>query len=174
MDLVTCFFLRHTRAIFQENKLVIQSQAFAVALGAEWRSALCVWEAEAVRVYLSFAKNRARRQQSENCVQKMRNICVLDEHDADWLRHGREPDCRKHRHVTRQQARGLVLGTENVPWIQCENWNAEAKWATLVDGTMSNRHIVLIQAWNWVKVTERTRTGAMGFTTLQLVPQNKR
>lgn len=104
----------------------------------------------------------------------MRNICVLDEHEAEQLRRGEEPDCRKHRHLTRRQARGLVLGIENVPWIQCENWNPEAKWATLADGSTSERHIVLIQAWNWVKVTERTRNGAMGFATLQLLPQNRR
>ena len=108
------------------------------------------------------------------CARNMRTICVLDEFEAEQLRHGEQLNCRKHRHVTRQEARALVLGAKRVPWIHCDTWNGEARWARLPDGFESGKHIILICTARWVKVTQRTKRGGLGWATLQLRVESKR
>jgi hypothetical protein len=65
----------------------------------------------------------------------------------------------------------LVLGGEKIPCVLPHNYYPEAVWFADALGNITERAIVMIQGWEWRKVTQRFEFGAPGFATMQLLPQ---
>lgn len=79
-------------------------------------------------------------------------------------------NCQWHHHVSPDEARALLHGAENRPWLNDFNFKPMAKLAELPDGKPSKRHVVQTIEFRWQVVAHLHPSGARGISGWQLRP----